>query len=887
MPSPLVQTKIGIPPLRSRLVARPRLAERLAQVTAYRLSLVCAPAGYGKTTTISAWLVGSGIPFAWLSLDEGDNDPVRFCEYLLTALNTLAPGIRPDLLAGMQAARLDTLASLLIDRLAENAAPFVLALDDFHVIRALPILEMLTTLVDHAPPALHLVLLSRTDPPLPLARLRARNQLLDIRADHLRFTADECALFLNQVMGLQLARDDIAAMEARTEGWIAGLQLAALSMQGRGDLHGFVSAFAGSHRYIMDYLIDEALARQPEGIRTFLLETSILDHLCGPLCDAVVERDGPESNDGQAMLEALERQNLFLVPLDTERRWYRYHALFADMLNQQLAHRFPERVADLHRRASLWHEQNGLMPEAIRHALAAGEWERARRLVDDNGCALLMSGELVTLLEWIAAVESHAPITPWLAIQKAWALLVTGRSEHVEPALAAAEQQIAQLAPSGETKTMRGALVAARAQQANVQRHTSLAADLARRALQDLNESDPLSCSLSSAVTSILGDASRMNGDVEQARQAYTRAVAIGKAAHDLEMVILANTALAQILAEQGSLRRAASVYAHALQSANRSDRRVSPWALEIYAGLGRVSYEWNDLEAAALDAQQCITLAKRCASVDYQAAGHLLLARVELARGNAAASDSALRVAEQLASECDLAPLMAAWFQSTMARMWIDRGNPARAARLVRESGITTDDEIPYLREQEYLVFARLLLADGDHEAALALSKRVRQQAEAAKRVGRAIEALALEALALHANQDLAQALKALASAVELAEPERYIRVFLDEGEPMAALLHQLKARRMGSGFAAELLAARGGDAGTTQPAAQSLIEPLSAREVQVFRLIQDGCSNQEIATQLVISVKTVKRHISNIYAKLGVTTRTRAIAVGRELGL
>jgi len=508
----MLKTKLFTPPVRANCIVRPRLTEQINRGLDKALVLISAPAGYGKTTLVSSWLREINAPSAWLSLEEGDNDPIRFLQYLIAALERIIPTLRPDslgLLQGMQPAPFDALTSLLINEIAENSAPFVLVLDDFHVIHAKPILEMLAFLLEHMPPQMHLVLLARTDPPLPLSRLRARDQLVDLRADQLRFTLDEIAVFLRQVMGLRLSADDIAAMEARTEGWIAGLQLAALSMQGCQDIHGFVSAFTGSHYYIMDYLVEQVLQIQSEKVRSFLLQTSVLDRMCGPLCNAVVQADATEPMDGRAMLEALEQINLFVIPLDDERRWYRYHHLFADVLNRHLEHLFPNQLPELHRRASQWYEQNEIIPEAIQHALMAGDQQRAARLVEQNGCTLIMQGEVVTLLKWIQAVESYLRTHPWMAIQKAWALSLTGSLDQVEPTLQPAERVISSLEPTVEVRIMLGTIATARAHSANMRGEVHLAAEFARQALEYLPDSDPFPASMHSVATAKLGVESR------------------------------------------------------------------------------------------------------------------------------------------------------------------------------------------------------------------------------------------------------------------------------------------------------------------------------------------------------------------------------------------
>jgi len=942
MHATLLTTKLYVPPPCPTLILRPRLTIALSNALTRCLTLVSAPAGYGKTTLVSNWLQTLtpgpsptegekevGVRAAWLSLDEGDNDPIRFLQYFLSALQKTVPTLGVDLMGvvqGMQPAQFDALMSLLVNEIAEGAAPFVLVLDDFHVICAQPILEMLAFLLEHMPPQMHLVLLSRTDLPLPLARLRARNQLVEIREDQLRFTLDEITVFLNEVMGLALSADDIMAMEARTEGWVAGLQLAALSMQGLTDLHRFVSAFTGSHYYIMDYLAEEVLKLQPERVRSFLLQTSILDRMCGPLCDAVSGisnqpgpcRDGAPHGSGgagnqglssdlasshhlmpdppfpgsptpdaQPLLEYLERANLFLISLDDERYWYRYHHLFSDMLKRRLELLFPYQLPELHQRASQWYEQNGFISEAIQHALLAKDRHRATQLVEQNGCHLIMRGEVVTLLKWVEAVESHSRTHPWLAIQKAWALALTGRLEQVEPTLQAAEHIISSLEPTIEVRIMLGTMAAARAHAANLQGEPRLAADFARQALEFLPDSDPFSRSIRSVATSVLGDASWMSGKLEEAEHAYTQALHISRLADNVHIAIITSSALADILVQRGRLHQASRIYSETLQMATRPDGQRSPLADRLYAGLSRVSYEWNRLEAAAQYAHECVELCRQWRNFDLLAVGYLMLARLGHAQGHPEQARAAMQAAQQLASEDRLTPRRSIWVKSALACLWVVHGNLERASHFVQQSGITSDDPVPYLRETEYLTLLRLLLAQGNQNAALALSGRLLQQAQATHHMGRVIEILVLQALAFQGKKELVQALAVLERAIALAQPEGYVRVFLDEGEPMAKLLYQARSHQMGSGYAAELLYVMGSASCTTKPPAQLLIEPLSQRELEVLKLIEAGHSNQEIAAKLVISIATVKRHISNIYAKLGVKSRTQAVSLGKELSL
>ena len=890
MDSTLLATKLYVPPPCSTLVERPRLTADLSIALTRRLTLISAPAGYGKTTLVSSWLREADVASTWLSLDEGDNDPIRFLQYFLSALHKIVPTVQLDLLdilRGMQPAQAEALLNRLINEIAEHAASFVLALDDFHVIRAQPILEMLAYLLDHLPPQMHLVCLSRTDPDLPLARLRVHDQLIDIRAEQLRFTLDEIAVFLNRMMGLNLSAEDLAAMETRTEGWIAGLQLAALSLQGRQDIHGFVAAFTGSQSYIMDYLTEEVLQLQPENVRSFLLQTSILDRLCAPLCEAIVETDQTASIQGQAMLEALEHMNLFIIPLDDERRWYRYHHLFADVLNRRLEHFFPQRLADLHRRASHWYEQNGFIAEATHHALIAGDPDRAAELIVQHGRSLLMSGEVITLLNLIEAVEPQARTHPWLAVQKAWCLTLTGRLDQAEQALHVAEQLIMAQPPTSEARALLGCVAAARAHRANLLGETGLAADFARQALAQLPNADPLSQTIRSVTTSILGDASWLTGNLEEAGQAYEEAVRIGQAANDVRLVIIANSALADVLMAHGQLHKAARLYSESLQMTAHPAGRMLPLADRAYAGLSRVSYQWNQLAASAQYAHQCLELCPLGENTELQAFVQVILARLEHTQGNWAQAQAIMRATERLASEYPLSSRQSTWVESALACLWLAQGNQERAVDFVQRRNLTHDDDIPYLREPQYLVLLRLRLAQGDYAAALTLAGRLLGQAEATNRMGDVIERLVLQALIFQTEKELGRALTSLGRACALAQREGYVRVFLDEGEPMAKLLYQAKAHQMGTGYAAELLSMLGRANDRELPSAQLLIEPLSSRELEVLTLIESGHSNQAIAARLVISITTVKRHISNIYAKLGVTSRTQAVARARELQL
>ena len=884
----LLRTKFYAPPIRSNQIARPRLSDLIHNGLDRMLTLVSAPAGYGKTTLVSSWLQEIKVPSAWLSLDGGDNDPIRFLHYLMATLLPIAPGIEGDLpgmIQRIQPAQFETAVNLLTNELALVSDPFVLVLDDFHVIHSEAVLKILSTILEHQPPQMHLMILTRTDPPLPLSRLRVRGQLLDIRADQLRFTQTEIANFLNDVIGLTLSANDLSAMEMRTEGWIAGLQLAALSMQGCKDIHGFVSAFTGSHHYVMDYLVEEVLRLQSRKMSTFLLQTSILDRLSGPLCEAVVSADGNEPVDGQAMLESLEEMNLFVIPLDDERHWYRYHHLFADVLGKRLEHQFPLLLPELHRRASQWYEQNGFIAESIQNAIVAGEQDRAAKLIEDNGCFLLISGEVTTLLNWADAIEFQSETRPWLAIQKAWALALNGDLDRIEPTLQAPEKLLAPLEPSDEVRTMQGTIAAARAQCAILQGDTHSAAEYARQALELLPDCSSISQSIRSVAVSLLGDASWMNGNFEEAIQAYTEAIKIGREAKNQHMVIIANTNIADILLVQGQLHRGADKYAQSLQMAVRPDGQRSPLAASIFASMARLSFVWNQLDEAVQNIRQCMELGRIWGDISQQVYAYGFLARLEQARNNPEKAREAMREAELLFSEHQHSPHWSIQMKSILARVWLAMGNVEKASQLVQERGLKIQDEIPYRWELDYLLLLRVRLARGDYEAAFILSDRLLQQAEKTGQKVLVIEVLILQTLALQGKKETDQALTVLEKALALAQPEEIVRFFLDEGEAMTRLLCQAQSRQVEGGYAAVLLSKVVNTPGMAQPSMQLLIEPLTGREVEVLKLIEVGCSNQDIAGQLFISLPTVKRHISNIYTKLGVESRTQAIAIGKEL--
>jgi LuxR family maltose regulon positive regulatory protein len=896
MAIPLLKTKLYVPPVRprERVVSRPRLIERLddGMHSGRKLTLISAPAGYGKTTLVSTWLSGRKCPTAWLSLDAGDNDPVRFLRYVIAALQTIAPGVGEATQGLFQSPQLpppESILTVLTNELCSLPDQVALVLDDYHLIGAADIHRAVSFVLEHlpSPSGVHLVILTRADPPLPLSRLRARSQLAEFRAGDLRFTTEEAAAFLNQVMGLGLPAGDVAAMEASTEGWIVGLQLAAIAMQSRlsaqdrQGIHSFVAAFTGGHHYIVDYLVDEVLDRQPDEVRSFLLQTSLLERLSGPLCNALTGRV-----DGQAMLRALEQANLFVVPLDDERRWYRYHHLFAEVLRSHLQEMHPDRLPELYRRAAGWCEQNELVSEALDYALAAGDQDLAARLVESSARSMLMRGELVTLGNWLKALGEVIGERPWLGVHRAWMLILTGRVEGVERLLQEVEDHIVDhpLRDPIERQDMLGEIATVRGLVTYLRGDALRSARLCRQALESLREDNGVVRGLAAYA---LSEASRHSGDLDGALQANAQAVRLARASGNTLLAVTALTSRADVMIEQGRLHQAAEACNEALQLATLANGTRLPAAGRAYVNLGKVLYEWNDLEAVARYAQLGIDLCRQGGLAEFLTAGHVMLARARQAQGDLDGAQEAVREAERLMRRHSLPAGTTSSVAACRVRLWLAQGNLEMAARWTQQSGLTVDDEVSYIREGEHLALLRVFLARDEPDAALTLSDRLLRAAEAAGRRGRVMVFLALQALAWQAKGDVPRALAALERALSLAQPEGYVRTFLDEGAPMAMLLRQAGSRGIAPDYVARLLSAMAETSGMTRPAAQPLVEPLSERELEVLRLLAAGKSNQGIADELVLATGTVKRHLNNIYGKLSVRSRTECVARARELRL
>jgi LuxR family maltose regulon positive regulatory protein len=883
VPAPILATKLYVPPSRQRVVVRPRLVQRLNEGLAAgnKLTLVSAPAGFGKTTLVSEWVAGCGRPAAWLSLDEGDSDPSRFLTYLIAALQTVGPGIGEGVLTVLQSPQPpppeSTLTALLND-VTTIPSDVVLVLDDYHVADAKPVDAALAFLVEHLPPQMHLVIATREDPALPLARLRARGQLTELRATDLRFTPAEAAEFLNQVMDLDLSADEIAALEARTEGWIAGLQLAAISLQGRSDAASFIESFAGSNRFVLDYLLEEVLQRQPGPVQTFLLRTSILDRLCGPLCDAVLL---DASASGQETLEYLERANLFIVPLDNERRWYRYHHLFAELLRQRLRQSAASAAGDdgmgvveLHSRASQWYEDHGLDIEAFQHAGAANDVERAERLIDGRGLPLHFRG-VVAVRDWLETLPTTVlDARPSLRVRSAMLSLTAGQATGVEEKLQAAEDALQDAGLDGRTRDLVGQIAAARATLAGVRNQPEAVITQARRALEYLHP-DNLSSRCRANWT--VGMAYKARGERDAAGRAFAEALSIAQASKSIVDITLAATCLGEIQELETQLHPAAETYRHVLQLLGDQSRPVD---YRTHLGLARILYEWNDLEAAEQHAQQGLQLVRQYGrAIDRFILSEVFLARLKLARRDVAGAAAMLAETEQSVRQNSFVHRMPEVAAAQVVTL-LQQGNLAAAAHLVQTH------ELP-------LSQARVHLAQGDPSAALAVLEAYRRRVEERAWADEQLKTRILQAVAFHALGERAKAVELLDEALALAEPGGFIRIFVDEGAPMARLLYEGLSQGVHPDYVRQLLmafpATEPEQAAPSRSAAAGirlLAEPLSARELEVLPLIAEGLSNQEIAARLYLSLHTVKAHARNIYAKLGVSSRTQAVARGRALG-
>ena len=899
MPAPILATKLYIPPPRPNIVPRPRLIERLNDGLAKggRLTLISASAGFGKTTLVSEWIAGCGQPVAWLSLDEGDNDPIRFISYLIAALQTIKPGLGDELLPALHAShhqppQIEMVLTTLLNEISSIPDSFLLILDDYHVIDSKQVDETLAFLLEHQPSQMHLVIATREDPSLPLARLRVRGQLTELRAADMQFTPAEATEFLNRVMGLNLSEGDIAALEARTEGWIAGLQLAALSMQGHQDAASFIKSFTGSHRFVLDYLIEEVLGQQSEKIQTFLLRTSILDRMCGSLCDAVLL---DPSTSGQEILERLERTNLFIVPLDNERRWYRYHHLFGDLLRQRLGQ--PQELAEYHLRASKWYETNEDLAEAFHHALEANDFERAARLAEAAWQGMERNFQTLAWLGWVKKLPDAAICSrPWLCVQVGWAFSDVGELEPSEAYLQNAEQALADRMDQEEFKSIPGTIALIRAGNAQIDGDLAETVRYAELSVQLAPENDSLTRA-QAAIT--LGFTRWATGNVEASLQAMQTWVEDMQKLGNQMYVLASAFVVADMQVILGRLGDAEKTLRQTIQRAEAFGQEAEAVTAHQHLGLAMLAHERGDDIVAAQRLQTASDLGQRSTLIDWTHRWNLAQARLKESDGE---FDSALQCLDdaQRGYVKNPIPIMQP-IAAHKARVHLRQGRLDKAQAWVRERRLSVRDEASYLGEYEHLTLARTRLAERSFEGVNNLLERLLALAETQKRTGSVIEILLTQALVFQAQGDQPQALVALERGLTLTEPEGYIRIFVDEGEAMRLLISDFRiaieeSARYGVhplfGYVDKLLTAFPHPAATAPKSKivnpkSEIVESLSEREMEVLKLLRSELSGPEIAERLIVSLNTLRTHTKNIFNKLGANNRRAAVRRAEELDL
>jgi LuxR family transcriptional regulator, maltose regulon positive regulatory protein len=900
---PLLLSKLSVPVQGRSLVPRTSLSERIEEGLEGRLTVIAAPAGFGKSTLLSSWAAASatgGRLVAWLSLDSRDDDPVRFWRYFLTALSRLQPACGQTALALLrspQAPPVVTILTMVLNDLHALAVDVTFVLDDYQVIESRDIHEAMVFLLQNLPQRVHLIIATRADPPFPLSRLRERGELFELRAHDLRFGSEHAMTYFNDAMGLDLSERHVSELVARTEGWVGGLQMAALALRDHEDIPGFVAAFTGSNRYVLDYLAEEVLARQPETERTFLLNTSILDRMCSSLCEAVTG-----NRDSQEILERLEHANLFLNPLDDVRDWYRYHQLFADVLYHRLQQEHPDLVSGLHRRASAWFEGRGLMLEAIPHALAGHDLARAVRLIELAGLPIVLDQQVQTVLMWIDSLpDVLVRERPILHTIRALALVFSNRPDAAEASLQAAERCLDNKPHTEEERAVLGRVAVIRTAIARFSGDVGRAVSLGHQALQLLPVSDATSIERAAAKSNIALSyqvTGEVNADDERPLE---EAIAAFSAAAALVPLLNFINRLGRFQTMQGRLKAAAATYLTAAEAISGPDgRRGVLETAGYHVGLGLIHLQWNDLDSAEHHLMRAVELIAGAFTVeaDVVTDSYLYLARLQQARGQPAAARATLDEFANLARHRGFFPLLLQRGEAEQARLAL-RESDLSAASGWAEARAPEAEDADYRREDQHLTLARILLAQGRLPSmkscvgeAFVLLDRLLQEAERAGRFNSVIEIMMLRAMAEQA-QHTPDAINSLERALRLAEPEGYIRVFVEEGLPIATLLAELlrSLRRKVQGeqynsllsYVRRLLLAFETPGGPAAAGHQPLIDPLTARELEVLELIAIGLSNRDIAARLFVATSTVKSYTNTIFRRLGVGSRTEAVAEAR----
>ena len=914
MEIPLLQTKLYVPQLQPKHVFRSHLVEKMNRVGPHKLILISAPAGFGKSSLVSEWAQQAKVPISWLSLDDADNDLNQFITYLIVALQKINAGLGVDLLSALKSPQpppMDFLLTLLVNEIDTIETDFALVLDDYQVIATPSIHSALNFLIDRLPARMLVIIAGRADPFLPLSRLRASGQMIEIRADDLRFSADEAATFLNQEMGLALTAKEVASLENRTEGWIAGLQLVAHSIKTQTDTPGFIASFTGDDRYIVDYLVDEVLSQRPAGTSVFLLKTSILDRMSGPLCDAVIEGD-----DSQQILETLDKANLFIISLDNRRRWYRYHHLFTDLLRQRLRESSTiQEINNLHQRASQWYENKDLLFESVEHAIAGEDYPRAIRLIELGAAKIFQESELNILIRWWHQLPLQViTAQPKLCMLYAWAWLATGHTEKSEECLVAIEETLGKpmtrlFAEMEKRKslpsTVLGALVeiaVMRGQLAIIKGNIPEALKLSELVLPYLEDDEgsylynPTQDSRTVAFFS-MGLAYKFSAELTKAEKALTDAAELGHTRKNVHIVAVAYGHIAKIQSVQGKLQQAIETCQQGLQLVQGLAGEHTPMSGLLLAELGNLYYEQNNIAGALRVLEDSIRLAKSWAFLDALIPGYSGLAQIRAIQGN---WNAAFETLDELESFRDINPeVVTPAVESIRTRMWLAQGNVEAATQWALSKNFSVDGEIHSFNEADFITFARVLIATKKWGQATYVLDRLLSSAEDGGRWGTVIELLNLQAITQRSQEHLDEALQTLSRALEIAEPNGYVRSFVDEGAAMIQLLQEAVARSVSPGYSSKLLSEfetkkDGGRSveevtpihtASTVAEGSGLIDPLSRRELEVLHLLKSELSGPEIASELTIELSTLRSHTQKIYTKLDVGNRRAAIQRAKEL--
>jgi LuxR family maltose regulon positive regulatory protein len=888
VPANILSTKLFIPPPRKDLVSRPRLIEALRQGSSNKLTLISAPAGYGKTTLLSEWIDLREMPFGWLSLDQGDNNLDRFMAYLYASLSSIPieveDGIAEDF-GSVQDNPLEELLIPLINQISLTEGHFTLVLDDYYLIHDAQVHEIVSYLLNHLPSQMHLVIATRTDPQLRLSQLRAQGELCEIRAEELRFTDQEAIHFLNQSMNLGLASDDIHTLTQKTEGWIAGLQLAALSLQGHQDKRAFISAFAGDDRYIADYLLDEALKRQPSHIQNFLLQTSILERLCAPLCNAVTGR-----NDSQAILIELELANLFLVPLDSQRNWFRYHQLFADLLNNRLHQLQAQALPSYHKKASTWYQENDLYPDALNHALAINDLEQIIDLTAQMSVYNMDYKESIALLAWLGHLpESVFRDNPRLLVTRTWALLNTGEYSSVEANLAEIESMLLHTTISSELATiLQGHIAAVKSSLAELLDDEYSVIQQAEQALGYLPANE---VKLRSFVSIRRANCIAWLGELDKAIPIYQQVGEASKLVGDGHLAIAALSEMSVIQMFTGKLRlgmkNIAEVNNYAEMLAQRDGRRLPAMGI-LYRHLSYFNREQNKLSEAAYYAQEAVEICKKWGEKEALLFGYLALAKVQFSKGEfqnvAQSCNRFLKIAAQISPK--------AYEQLKSWKIYFEllQGKVDGARMWLGESSFSPSDQFGYERRFEFQNLALYLTAIADYSQALEVNHALLKVVMDAGDMILSMQHQFLQAVILEKMNKTGETMVVIEAALNLAADQGYVRTILDLGEPVIGILYKAAQRDIQPEYCLHLIhefEQASPSAVRVSGRSTELVEELSDREIEVLNLIAKGSTNQEIAQELILSLYTVKSHARNIYSKLGVKNRTEAVARARMLGL